>query len=142
MGFDKLQTALLGIPQGVIVVLWIGSGALLNSRLPNNSRTLVCMLFMLPTYVSLSLARLLLRVRALTCGTRPNSAQHGRRAGLPPGADGRIRRTVRGRPRAQPLECDLSAGLTRLPLLPQAHLLLPDQQLCVPAPSLGFRGRE
>jgi hypothetical protein len=30
-------------------VFWIGCGALLNDRLPKNSRTLVCALFMLPT---------------------------------------------------------------------------------------------
>jgi hypothetical protein len=49
LGFDTLQTSLLGIPQGALVVIWIGAGAILNSRLSNNSRTLVCMLFMLPT---------------------------------------------------------------------------------------------
>ncbi|KAJ7596016.1 major facilitator superfamily domain-containing protein [Mycena floridula] len=49
LGFDTLQTSLLGIPQGVLVVIWISAGAMLNSRLPNNSRTLVCMLFMIPT---------------------------------------------------------------------------------------------
>ncbi|KAK5989083.1 putative transporter [Cladobotryum mycophilum] len=47
--FDTLQTALLGIPQGVLVVIWIGLGALVNKYVPNNSRTLVCALFMLPT---------------------------------------------------------------------------------------------
>ncbi|KAK6906292.1 hypothetical protein I204_00893 [Kwoniella mangroviensis CBS 8886] len=49
LGFDTLHTALLGIPQGVFVVIWIGAGALINDRLPKNSRTLVCALFMLPT---------------------------------------------------------------------------------------------
>ncbi|KAF6814226.1 MFS allantoate transporter [Colletotrichum plurivorum] len=49
LGFDTLQTALLGIPQGVLVVIWIGLGALANKFMPNNSRTLVCALFMLPT---------------------------------------------------------------------------------------------
>ncbi|KIY44856.1 MFS general substrate transporter [Fistulina hepatica ATCC 64428] len=49
LGFDTLQTALLGIPQGVFVIIWIGSGAFINDRLPPNSRTLVCMLYMLPT---------------------------------------------------------------------------------------------
>lgn len=49
LGFDTLHTALLGIPQGVIVVIWIGLGALANRYLPRNSRTLVCALFMLPT---------------------------------------------------------------------------------------------
>jgi len=46
---DKLKTALLGIPQGALVVIWISAGALLNDRLPKNSRTIVCALFMLPT---------------------------------------------------------------------------------------------
>lgn len=49
LGFDTFHTALLGIPQGALVVIWISAGAYLNSKLPNNSRTLVCMLFMLPT---------------------------------------------------------------------------------------------
>ncbi|KAL0574003.1 hypothetical protein V5O48_007947 [Marasmius crinis-equi] len=49
LGFDTLQTTLLGIPQGALVCIWIGLGAYLNDRLPKNSRTLVCMLFMLPT---------------------------------------------------------------------------------------------
>ncbi|KAH8828016.1 major facilitator superfamily domain-containing protein [Flagelloscypha sp. PMI_526] len=49
LGFDTLQTTLLGIPQGALVVIWIASGAILNDRLPNNSRTIVCALFMLPT---------------------------------------------------------------------------------------------
>lgn len=49
LGFDTLHTALLGIPQGVLVCIWIGAGALLNERLPKNSRTIVCAIFMLPT---------------------------------------------------------------------------------------------
>ncbi|KAK8850644.1 hypothetical protein IAR55_004563 [Kwoniella newhampshirensis] len=49
LGFDNLHTALLGIPQGVFVVIWIAAGALINERLPANSRTYVCALFMLPT---------------------------------------------------------------------------------------------
>ncbi|OCF42569.1 hypothetical protein I317_03553 [Kwoniella heveanensis CBS 569] len=49
LGFDKLHTALLGIPQGVFICIWIGAGAVLNDRLPKNSRTIVCALFMLPT---------------------------------------------------------------------------------------------
>lgn len=49
MGFDILQTSLLGIPQGALVVIWIALGAFLNGRLPQNSRTIVCMLFMVPT---------------------------------------------------------------------------------------------
>ncbi|THU92236.1 MFS general substrate transporter [Dendrothele bispora CBS 962.96] len=49
LGFDTLQTTLLGIPQGALVCLWISLGAYLNSRLPQNSRTYVCILFMLPT---------------------------------------------------------------------------------------------
>lgn len=49
LGFDTLQTALLGIPQGVLVVIWIVAGAVTNHYLPNNYRTLVCALFMLPT---------------------------------------------------------------------------------------------
>ncbi|KAF9265011.1 MFS general substrate transporter [Marasmius fiardii PR-910] len=49
LGFNTFETTLLGIPQGALVCIWIGLGAYLNDRLPNNSRTLVCMLFMLPT---------------------------------------------------------------------------------------------
>ena len=30
-------------------MFWIGCGALINDRLPKNSRTLVCAAFMLPT---------------------------------------------------------------------------------------------
>ncbi|WVQ86010.1 hypothetical protein IAT38_008178 [Cryptococcus sp. DSM 104549] len=49
LGFDTFKTTLLGIPQGALVVIWIAAGALVNERLPKNSRTLVCALFMLPT---------------------------------------------------------------------------------------------
>lgn len=49
LGFDTLQTALLGIPQGALVVIWITAGALINDRMPKNSRTIVCAIFMLPT---------------------------------------------------------------------------------------------
>lgn len=49
LNFDRLHTALLGIPQGVIVVIWIGLGALANKMMPPNSRTLVCAGFMVPT---------------------------------------------------------------------------------------------
>jgi MFS family permease len=49
LGFDTLHTALLGIPQGTLVVIWIGLGALANKYMPPNSRTIVCALFMLPT---------------------------------------------------------------------------------------------
>lgn len=49
LGFDTLHTALLGIPQGVLVAVWIGFGALANAYLPPSSRTLVCAIFMLPT---------------------------------------------------------------------------------------------
>jgi len=49
LGFDTLHTALLGIPQGVLVVIWISLGAVVNNYMPKNSRTLVCALFMLPT---------------------------------------------------------------------------------------------
>ncbi|KAH7039570.1 major facilitator superfamily domain-containing protein [Microdochium trichocladiopsis] len=49
LGFGTLETALLGIPQGVLVVIWIGLGAVANKYMPQNSRTLVCALFMLPT---------------------------------------------------------------------------------------------
>jgi hypothetical protein len=49
MGFNTIQTTLLGIPQGALVVIWIGLGAIANHYLPNNSRTLVCAAFMLPT---------------------------------------------------------------------------------------------
>ncbi|GFZ50229.1 hypothetical protein JCM24511_07985, partial [Saitozyma sp. JCM 24511] len=46
---NTLYTSLLGIPQGVLVVIWIAAGALINERLPSNSRTWVSALFMLPT---------------------------------------------------------------------------------------------
>ncbi|KAJ5179246.1 hypothetical protein N7492_002456 [Penicillium capsulatum] len=49
LGFENLHTALLGIPQGVIVVIWIVLGAIVNQYLPTNSRTVVSALFMLPT---------------------------------------------------------------------------------------------
>jgi len=49
LGFDTLHTSLLGIPQGVLVVIWITLGAFVNSKLPANSRTLTCCLFMIPT---------------------------------------------------------------------------------------------
>lgn len=49
LGFDTLHTTLLGIPQGVIVVIWIVLGAIANQYLPANSRTVVSALFMLPT---------------------------------------------------------------------------------------------
>ncbi|KAK7988487.1 hypothetical protein PG989_008802 [Apiospora arundinis] len=49
LGFGTLETALLGIPQGALVVVWIGLGALANRYMPPNSRTLVCAIFMLPT---------------------------------------------------------------------------------------------
>ncbi|KAK2627007.1 hypothetical protein QTJ16_004182 [Diplocarpon rosae] len=49
LGFDTLHTALLGVPQGIIIVVWIALGAIANKCLPKNSRTLVCALFMLPT---------------------------------------------------------------------------------------------
>ncbi|CAI7593349.1 major facilitator superfamily domain-containing protein [Penicillium manginii] len=49
LGFNTLNTALLGIPQGVIVVIWIVLGAVINQYLPKNSRTWVSALFMLPT---------------------------------------------------------------------------------------------
>ncbi|KAL8389423.1 hypothetical protein RB595_008831 [Gaeumannomyces hyphopodioides] len=49
LGFDTFETALLGIPQGALVVIWIGLGALANRFMPNNCRTLVCAMFMIPT---------------------------------------------------------------------------------------------
>ncbi|KAI0455903.1 major facilitator superfamily domain-containing protein [Xylaria acuta] len=49
LGFDTLHTALLGIPQGVLVVIWIGLGAVCNYYMPKNCRTLVSVIFMLPT---------------------------------------------------------------------------------------------
>ncbi|TFB00920.1 hypothetical protein CCMA1212_007314 [Trichoderma ghanense] len=49
LNFDTLDTALLGIPQGVLVVIWIGLGALANRFMPHNCRTIVCAFFMLPT---------------------------------------------------------------------------------------------
>lgn len=49
LGFGTLETALLGIPQGALVVIWIGLGALANKYMPKNSRTFVCAMFMVPT---------------------------------------------------------------------------------------------
>ncbi|KFY70546.1 hypothetical protein V499_09087 [Pseudogymnoascus sp. VKM F-103] len=49
LGFNTLNTALLGIPQGVIVVIWIGLAAVCNRYMPKNSRTIICALFMIPT---------------------------------------------------------------------------------------------
>lgn len=49
LGFDTLNTALLGIPQGALVVIWIALGAIANRYLPRNSRTIVCAVFMIPT---------------------------------------------------------------------------------------------
>lgn len=49
LGFDTLNTALLGIPQGVIIVIWILLGSLATHYMPQNTRTYVCALFMLPT---------------------------------------------------------------------------------------------
>lgn len=41
LGYNHLETSLMGIPQGAFVVFWILSGAYLNTRLPKNSRTIV-----------------------------------------------------------------------------------------------------
>jgi hypothetical protein len=49
LGFNTLITSLLGIPQGILVCIWIGAGALINDRMPKNCRTIVCALFMIPT---------------------------------------------------------------------------------------------
>ncbi|RMZ24184.1 hypothetical protein D0859_11774 [Hortaea werneckii] len=49
LGYDELGTSLLGIPQGVIIVIWIVLGAVANHFAPKNSRTLVAGAFMLPT---------------------------------------------------------------------------------------------
>jgi hypothetical protein len=49
LGFNTLHTALLGVPQGALVVIWITLGAMTNRYLPRNSRTIVCALFMIPT---------------------------------------------------------------------------------------------
>ncbi|KID75648.1 uncharacterized protein G6M90_00g047060 [Metarhizium brunneum] len=49
LGFDTFRTALLGIPQGALVVVWIALGAVANKYMPANSRTVVCAAFMLPT---------------------------------------------------------------------------------------------
>lgn len=38
LGFDTFHTALLGIPQGALVCIWILLGAFLNSKIGNNSR--------------------------------------------------------------------------------------------------------
>ncbi|CAK5268117.1 unnamed protein product [Mycena citricolor] len=63
LGFNTWQTTLLGLPQGALVVIWISLGAYLNARLPPNSRTYICMLFMLPTIAG-SLGFLLAPVHA------------------------------------------------------------------------------
>lgn len=49
LGFNTFQTALLGIPQGALVVIWITLGAVVNKYMPPNSRTIVCIMFMMPT---------------------------------------------------------------------------------------------
>ena len=49
LGYGKLGTSLLGIPQGAIVVIWIVLGAIANHYAPNNWRTMVAAFFMLPT---------------------------------------------------------------------------------------------
>lgn len=49
LGFNTFKTALLGVPQGALVMIWIALGAIANKYMPPNSRTLVCALFMLPT---------------------------------------------------------------------------------------------
>lgn len=49
LGFSTLETSLMALPQGALVMIFILTGAFLNDRLPKNSRTLVCMLFMIPT---------------------------------------------------------------------------------------------
>ncbi|KAI5478369.1 hypothetical protein MNV49_005220 [Pseudohyphozyma bogoriensis] len=49
LGYDALQTALLGIPQGAFIALWILLGAWINNKLPPNSRTIVSAMFMIPT---------------------------------------------------------------------------------------------
>jgi hypothetical protein len=50
LGFNTFQTALLGIPQGALVVIYITSAAWLNSIMgKNNSRLLVSILYMIPT---------------------------------------------------------------------------------------------
>ncbi|KND86848.1 Nonribosomal peptide synthetase 8 [Tolypocladium ophioglossoides CBS 100239] len=49
LGFNTFKTSLLGIPQGALVAIWIVLGALANKHMPNNCRTLICAMFMLPT---------------------------------------------------------------------------------------------
>ncbi len=50
LGFNTFQTALLGIPQGALVVFYITSAAFINSRMgANNSRLFVAILYMIPT---------------------------------------------------------------------------------------------
>ncbi|KAF2972556.1 hypothetical protein GQX73_g902 [Xylaria multiplex] len=49
LGFGTLHTALLGIPQGVLVVIWIGLGAACSHYMPKNCRTLASAIFMIPT---------------------------------------------------------------------------------------------
>ncbi|KAJ9090753.1 hypothetical protein QFC20_007830 [Naganishia adeliensis] len=49
LGFSTLETSLMALPQGALVMVFILTGAFLNDRLPKNSRTIVCMLFMIPT---------------------------------------------------------------------------------------------
>lgn len=45
---------LLGMPQGVLVAIWIGLGALANAHVPTKSRTPFCTIFMLPTIADTS----------------------------------------------------------------------------------------
>ncbi|KAI1337568.1 major facilitator superfamily domain-containing protein [Xylariaceae sp. FL0016] len=71
LGFDTLHTALLGIPQGALVVIWIGLGYLTNKYMPPNSRTIVGAIYMLPTIAG-----------SLTMLLAPTDAYIGRLIGL------------------------------------------------------------
>ncbi|EPQ30067.1 uncharacterized protein PFL1_02184 [Pseudozyma flocculosa PF-1] len=49
LDFSTLNTTLLQIPYGAIVVFWIGSAVWLNQRLPGQTRLLLSAAYMLPT---------------------------------------------------------------------------------------------
>lgn len=49
LGFNPLVTALLGMPQGALIVIWVGMATIANAYMPPNNRTTICIIFMLPT---------------------------------------------------------------------------------------------
>ena len=49
MGFSTLNTTLLQIPYGAIVIIWISSAIFLNEKLPGQTRLLICAAYMVPT---------------------------------------------------------------------------------------------